>query len=303
VSDDIFAGLEAMDNEVELGVAPQTEEPKTAEAPAKEEKVEEPAAEEAPEAEGDTEAEAEGDAEGEEEPKQKPKSHKDYQIERLKREKAEEKANRIELEARLQRLEAGLTPAQNGASPASSDAAPDPNDFEKYPLGHLDTRYVEDKIAHAVALATAQQSQAGLQRQQETEHQQAMLKKVDDLVTKSAAEFPDYEEQVLQRGLRGEWKLDQPTFEAAHEAEHGNRILYELAQDTKEAARVASLSPYQQIKYVTDRDQEIAKASKPRTTPQAGEPPKSTTRGANSRATISPFTDNLDDFDKLWAAG
>lgn len=296
---DPFAGIEAMDDNVELGTSAVTEEPKV------ETKTEEaPVTEEAPAEEETTEAEGaeEGSEEPEEKPKDKPKTHKDYQIERLKREKAEEKARAAELEARLSRIEAGLTQPENGASPASSDTAPDPNDFEKYPLGHLDSRYIEDKIAFGVAQTLAVQSQADLQRQQETEQRQTMLKKVDDLVTKSVEAFPDYEEQVLQRGLRGDWKLDQPTFEAAYEAEHGNRILYELSQNTVEAARVASLSPYQQLKYVADRDRELAKASKPRTTPQAGEPPKSTTRGANSRATVSPFTDNLDDFEKAWNA-
>ncbi len=100
--------------------------------------------------------------------------------------------------------------------------------------------------------------------------------------------------------MRGDYDLGQPTFEACTEAENGSQILYDLSQDTKEARRVAKLSPYQQLKYVQERDAEIGTGKRGRTKPKAGEPPKNLPRGANSKTAINPATDNLNDFGKLW---
>ena len=129
-----------------------------------------------------------------------------------------------------------------------------------------------------------------------------MLEKVDILTTRGSEKYDDFQETVVDAGMRGDWRLEQATFEAAYEAYNGAQILYELSQDKKEAARVAGLSPYQQMRFVMDRDAEITAKGKPRTKPGAGEPPATQTRGANSSARINPATDNLDDFEKAWEA-
>lgn len=154
-----------------------------------------------------------------------------------------------------------------------------------------------------------QQNQSDLQRQQEqqqaqaaSEQQKALLDKVDALSLKGKEQFEDFQELVVDRGFSGEWPLAQPTFEATSEADHGPQILYELASNPAEAARVAGLSAYGQIKYVRERDEAISKAAAPRRVPQAGEPPQHTTRGANSRIAIDPATDNLSDFERAWEA-
>jgi hypothetical protein len=141
-----------------------------------------------------------------------------------------------------------------------------------------------------------------LQRQQQTQQLQPLLEKVDDLTVRGTEIYDDFKESVVDAGMRGDWDLERHTFEAAAEAENGVQILYELAQDPKEASRVAKLSPYQQIKYVADKDAEISKSKTPRRIPKAGDPPKNTARGANSRTSINPATDNLDDFEKAWEA-
>ncbi|MFL6544861.1 MAG: hypothetical protein ACJ8LM_06715, partial [Candidatus Udaeobacter sp.] len=185
--------------------------------------------------------------------------------------------------------------------------APDPQDTAKYPLGHLDDRYIEDKLEWLADEKAAKQAGSALQRQQEIERNEAarrqqsdILAKVDDLASKGADIADDFQEAVVESGMRGDWDLSQPTFEAAHEAEHGAQILYNLSQDPKEATRVAKLSPFQQLKYVQEKDAELAKGKRGNTKPQAGDPPKNTARGANSRTNISPATDDLDDFEKAW---
>ena len=196
-----------------------------------------------------------------------------------------------------------------GNSTDTTGTAPNPNDAEKYPLGHLDDRYIEDKLEWRANKIAADQADAALQRQQENEQNAALnqqredlLGKVDDLAARGADVSDDFQEAVVEGGMRGDWKLSQPTFEAAHEAEHGAQILYELSQNKAEADRVSKLSPYKQTIFVRDRNEALAAETKPRRIPGAGAPPQTQTRGANSRTRINPATDNLDDFEKAWEA-
>lgn len=214
-----------------------------------------------------------------------------------------------ELLARLENIERGLQGGNGGDNRSSQETpAPDPTDTDKYPLGHLDDRYIEDKLEWLAEKKATERADAVLQRQQEYEQgqqaqrqQEELLVKVDDLATKGIELFDDFQESVVEASMRGDWVLSQATFEAAHEAEHGAQILYDLSQNKAEAKRVANLSPYQQLKFVQARDAEIAKAKAGRRVPQAGDPPRNPARGANSRTSISPATDNLDDFEKAWA--
>jgi hypothetical protein len=235
------------------------------------------------------------------------KSAKDHQIERLKREKAD-LARQLraradtELLERIDRLEKGLPAANAGANQETGTPAPDPNDLEKYPLGHLDPEYIEDMVDWRVEKRAAAQADAVLQRQQEIDQLTPVLEKVDNLTQRGIELYDDFQESVVDSGMRGDWDLSQTTFEAAHDADNGVQILYELSQDKKEASRVAKLSPFQQLKFVADRDAEISKSKTPRRIPKAGTPPENTARGANSRTQINPATDNLDDFEKAWEA-
>lgn len=252
---------------------------------------------------------------GEDDPQDKDdkpkKSAKDFQIERLKREKADlarqlREGTSRELLEKVERLEKLLQGTNTGDNSDNGTPEPDPSDSEKYPLGHLDPAYIEDKLEWVAEKKAAERADAALQRQQEIDQAnsqlQPLLEKVDDLTTRGVELYDDFQESVVEAGMRGDWDLEQATFEAAHEAEHGVQILYELANDPKEASRVAKLSPYQQMRYVADRDAEISKSKTARRKPQAGEPPKNVARGANSRVQINPATDNLDDFEKAWEA-
>ncbi|MBA4165248.1 MAG: hypothetical protein C0510_11600 [Erythrobacter sp.] len=310
--DDDFAAFEAA-GEVEVGKSNLDEQPE--EKPAK--KPAKPAAPPADEGDDDPDADEgdddpdadEGDddaGEGEGDDQKPKKTAKDHQIERLKREKADlarqlrEGTNR-ELLERFERIEKGLSPANAGDKQEFREA-PDPNDLETYPLGHLDPDYIEDKLEWLTEKKAADQADAVLQRQQEIEQTSVLLEKVDDLATRGSAIYEDFQESVVESGMRGDWDLSQATFEAAHEADNGAQILYELSQDKKEAARVARLTPFQQIKFVQQRDTEIGQSKKPRTKPRAGDPPQNPARGANSRVQINPATDDLDDFEKAWLA-
>lgn len=261
--------------------------------------------------EGDDETSQEGD--DEEGDAEKPrKSAKDHQIERLKREKRDlqrqiREGGSTDLTRRLENVEKGLSGANSGDNQNAGKPAPDPSDTAKYPLGHLDDRYIEDKLEWLAEDKATKQADSVLRRQQENERtaatnaqQKALLDQVDELSAKGSDQFEDFQETVVDAGMRGDYDLGQSTFEAAVEADNGPQILYDLSQDQKEARRVAKLTPYGQMKYVQERDAEISAGKKGRTKPQAGEPPKNTARGANSRTHINPATDNLTDFEKAW---
>jgi hypothetical protein len=311
----------ANSGEVEVGdsqaVEQPEEKPTKKRAPAKPdpepvEADEQDEADEQEEADEQDEETDQDEADEQTDPKPK-KSSKDYQIERLKREKAEmarqlrENEQRMmqEVLSKVENLEKRLQGENSGDNQNAGTPEPDPSDFEKYPLGHLDPAYIEDRIQYVAERKAAERAEAALQRQQEIDQQQyleiqPLLEKVDELTTRGIEIYDDFKESVVDTGMRGDWDLDQPTFMAATKTTNGVQILYELAHNPEEASRVAKLSEEEQMEYVFLRNREIRLGKTPRRKPQAGEPPKNTARGANSRTSINPATDNLDDFEKAW---
>lgn len=260
---------------------------------------------------GDADGEGDGEGEGDEQkepPKKKNRETAAY-IRDIKREAREAKAAAAALEARLAALEKGGLPNSNsGGNSSDTSGKPDPTDAAKYPLGVLDDGYTADLIEWtaeqkvATALASIQQkAQASETEAQEQQKLSDLRAKMDAMTDKGSELFDDFEEEVVEAGLRGDWKLSETTFTAAAEAEHGAEILHFLATNKAEAARVHALSPFQQMKFVLDKDAEIGgKKPKPRTIPRAGNPPSDLPRGRNSSAPIRADTDNLDDFRKLF---
>jgi len=321
-----FAEFEAL-GDVEVGdsnTAPKAKEAqKGAEKPAKEapesnkdgSDIEDdvrfrPAREDA-ETPGEAEETGENDEDTETAKKRQPPSER---IRELNKRLRQSERLRVADAERLDRLEAALKnnggQGNNGSGNTGDiGVAPDPQDQTKYPLGHLDDRYIEDKLEWLAETKAAKKADAVLQRQQEHERngqienqQRELLTKVDDLASRGSEIYDDYQEMVVDAGMRGDWELTHTTFEAAAEAEHGERILYALANDPKEAKRVSELSPFQQLRYVDQQNAEISAKIKPRTKPGATPPAQTRTRGGNSSTRISPSTDNLDDFEKAWEA-
>lgn len=256
------------------------------------------------ESEGADEGE-EGDEKDEQKPRKKSAQERIQELNRLLREErkanAADRQQREEIAARLERLEKGL-PADEKAGKKQERVEPDPTDLETYPLGALDDRYVKDMIKFGVESGLEEIMDRTSQRERDEDFAAEqnrvvtdLLQKADTLSDKGAAIFDDFDEVVTEPAKAGKFALDQPTFEACADATHGAAILYDLANDKVEAARVAALSPYQQLKYVAEKDAE--KTKKPRL-PGAGDPPKETARGARGKFEVSDDTDNLDDFGK-----
>jgi hypothetical protein len=239
-------------------------------------------------------------------------------MKRLKRERSEYLQRAREAEARLARLDTAAIDARlaalektglpAGQAPSNNvdklGPGPDPLDQTKYPLGHLDAQYVEDRINWTAEKKLAERADADLQRQQEnqqTEGQKAEQEKlaatVKSTLEKGSAIYDDFEEVTMKT----KWQLSKTAFEAASdpEIEHGARILYNLAKNPAEAEKLFNMSDIQQVRYIDRKNTEIQDRITRRRLPGAPTPPTTRTRGGNSRVSISPATDNLDDFEKL----
>lgn len=304
VGDSNKAPGDAEAGEAEQPVAPKkAPKAKVAETPAVETNIPDDA-DEGGEGDGDGDAGEgdEGEGEGEEAPKPKPQTASD----RIR-----------DLNRRLRVAERALAASQNGGLPSQNTGAnstpaigeaPDPRDAEKYPLGHLDDRYIEDQIQYGIRKGIADEFAADRQRQageinaaRQLETQAALLKTVDDLSERGSELYDDYQETVVEAGMRGEYDLSQTTFEAAAEVPNGAQILYELSQNKAEATRVSKLSHIGQLKFVQERDAAIGTKRAASKKPKAGEPPQTRTRGANSTPANNPATDDLNDFERQWA--
>jgi hypothetical protein len=267
--------------------------------------VEEPveAAEEGAEVDQDDDSGDDEVAEVEEKPKNRP-SDRIRELNGKLRAEQREKAALVE---RLEAIESRLTENKVNDTPSATGTAPDPNDLELYPLGSLDDRYIEDMIEHvanrkvAETLESARQREAEKAQQAEAERQQAeLIQKAETVASRGAELFDDFEEKVVIPAMQGKFDLTQTTFEALAEAEHGAEILHSLASNAKEASRVASLSVYQQAKYVMEKDAEFAGGSKApaRKLPAAGAPPQSNIRGSGNRSSFDPATADFAQFER-----
>ncbi len=261
------------------------------------EEVAEEAAEEADVSEAD---ESEG-----EEPAKKPKQSAQERIRELnKRARDLERENRQLRDAPLSDRLANIEKMLQGEPNARNNDAsvpPNPQDLSKYPLGALDDRYVEDKIQFGIEQALGSVMQRQHENAQQAEAQRVAtenLKRAEDVVKKGLALHDDYEEVVWEAGRRGDYRMDEPTFNALTEAEHGAEIAYALASDKAEAARVAALSPYGQVAYVAQKNAEFA-ARKVKL-PKAGSPPVNTARGTGgSKSNVPIDTDNYSDINRM----
>jgi hypothetical protein len=231
-------------------------------------------------------------------------------IRELKREKREARAREAALETRLAAVEKTHLPDnQSNGNQDSTSGRPDANDATKYPLGVLDDGYIEDLIewksdqkVNQALDGRRKTEDAQAEQVRETARLTTLRAQVDEMAAKGADVYDDYEETVLEAGLRGDYPLTETTFTAALDATHGVDILYALANDKAEARKVSKLSPYQQLKYVAEKDGEFASKKTGRTKPKAGSPPENSPSGRNSSSPIRADTDNLDDFRKLYYA-
>jgi len=272
------------------GYAEETSiEPKpVAKVPEQPEEAVEAAADEVLELTEDDEVVDEADTdEPEEAPKKKGLSAKERIKELNARLRETERALERERVKKELREEMGLSSDNKPATIDNTRVAPNPMDLDRYPLGALDDRYVEDKIQFGIEQALVSVQQRQLENAQKAEAERVAtetLQKAESVVSKGAEIYEDFREVVWEAGMRGDYRLDEPTFQAITEAEHGAEIAYALASNKAEAARVAAMTPYQQVKYVASKDAEFA--AKRVRLPKAGTPPAHTARGNSGKFSV-----------------
>ncbi len=297
-----------MDGDVEVGgdFARETPVPKAVkhEVPVEEPEAPQEEAEAAPD-DAEEPVEASEEEVSEDRPKKPTAKERIQELNRQKRD-LERRLKEVETQstasqlARIEKLLTGEIKLPNGATSDNvlDVGAPDPSDQTKYPLGALDDRFVKDLTRWEVQQAV----RADRQRQAEDARMQAeqaaateLLRKADEVVQKGSQSYEDYQEVVWDAGRRGDYDMDRPTFEALLEAEHGEHIAYALASDKAEAARVARLTPAQQMAYVFKKNAEFEAKRKPKL-PKAGSPPAYQARGASGKYEVDPTTDDLGAF-------
>lgn len=146
-------------------------------------------------------------------------------------------------EARLAAIEARLT------APANKDTAPKAPDPKDYDGGEYDARYLADvaKFEARAAVAEARKevreetNTATLTAAQQRQVAEFEAKK-DTFFAKATEQYDDFEDVVAAATT----PLSAVMAELGMDSEYGPQILYELASDPKEAARIAKLSGAQQ---------------------------------------------------------
>ena len=244
-------------------------------------------------------------------PKKAPQSAKDRIRDlnaRLRASEAARETDRRGFEARLERIEKGLPAEEKADTTAAEAVAPDPSDLEKYPLGALDDRYIEDKLEFLAEQKAEAKLGSLLQREQQKDQQAeseriatALQEQAETMASKGAELYDDYHETVVEAAMAGDFDLTQDTFEALAEAEFGPQILYDLATDPAEATRVAQLSPFQRLKFVLDKNAEYEGKKPPpaRKIPGAETPPAPPVRGSGASKMISADTTDFASFERM----
>lgn len=274
-------------------------------------------------AEGEDEAgegAAEGEAkagepkEGEEKPAKAPKKSAADRIGDLTaaRRSAERAADTER--GRADRLQAELDAIKNGKTPltAQDDTAtgdptsPDPSQFD---YGELDPKYIAALARHetAKALKAAKADDDKTRQTQAADDKRRELGAKQDTLVKAGVKLhDDFDEVVMQGAKDGKWDLSPHLGELLLDSEFGADIVYELAKDPDEAARVAKLSPTEQAKFLGRQEAkfEAAKSSQGKTpkAPQAPPPPK-TPRGNSGSHKTGADSQDFAAVEAAWRSG
>lgn len=212
------------------------------------------------------------------------------------------------LQAELDAIKSGKTPLTTQDDTATSDpASPDPSQFD---YGELDPKYIAALARHETAKALkaakadddkARQTQAADAKRQE------LGAKQDTLVKAGVKLHDDFDEVVMQGAKDGKWELSPHLGELLLDSEFGPDIVYELAKDPDEAARVAKLSPTEQAKFLGRQEAkfEAAKSSQGKTPPKAPQapPPPKTPRGNSGSHKTGADSQDFAAVEAAWRGG
>lgn len=271
--------------------------------PANEAATEEAAETEEPqETAEDTQAEeaASDDDSGDEEETPKPKKRTTAdRIKKLAMDRSRQAQEIEQLRKELEAIKTGkpLTEDKPAATADTGLVKPDP---AKYQYGELDPKFIEDLADYRADLKLAK-FQAELRQQQEQERQQeaerrasaTLQEKATAIEQAGSSKYADFHEVVVEGGQNGDYPLTKEMFELAVEmGERAPDVLYHLATNPEEAAKVAKMSLPQQAMWFGRMEAKLATPPARKAT-AAPPPPSASPRGAGSKGGVA--LDDLND--------
>lgn len=225
-----------------------------------------------------------------------------------RRAEAAEAANRA-AEQRFARLEGQIALLTGGAKPPTKDPnAPNPEDYKN---GDIDARYIADLARYegrkAAADARADSDKAAKDESNAREAK-ALQKRIADFDVKGSEKYDDFHDVVFD----DDFPLPPTLGELALDSDHGPEILYTLAGDSKEARRVAGLTPARQAAWFGAREAELSSGSSdadegedfqeepasPKTT-QSPQPSSFKTRGGGGVPRVNAATPDFAAFERM----
>jgi hypothetical protein len=211
---------------------------------------------------------------------------------------------------RLQQIEAELAAAKAAKEDPLTPVAegnrdptvqgPDPRNYR---YGELDPQYFSD----LADFRAEQKIQALLQKQEEAQRAAAAEQHLAQVREKAAqiteigqAKFSDFDTVVVEAARNGEFPLTQEMFETAAETKVAAEILYYLAQNPVEAARVADMNPRQQALWFGRKEAEMSQPARPKPKIVSSAPdPISPARGSTGQFSTSAATADFLAFEKM----
>lgn len=209
------------------------------------------------------------------------------EADRYRREADELRRNQPKEEAKEEQQQEESRPAQR----------PNPDDYE---FGEADSKFIEDLAEWKANETFARRQQEADAREQES-RTRAEIAEMDASWKEAIAapdiaeQYPDFSEKVVDGAAKDAWKCSIPMTIAIKSSPVGAHVAYELATNAAESARIADLSPMEQMleigrlegKYLAQAASKGAapdggKAATPKPT-KAPEPPAARSRGAGGQ--------------------
>lgn len=207
----------------------------------------------------------------EKDPESERKASRSYErrIDRVVRQREQERIAREAAEAKLAEALAKQAPTTDPDEPRADQFT----DIEKFK---------EAVAAHAVKKAEA--AREAKQREESQRQEQTRLTEAwDEIAERGTEKYPDFHEKV------GDLKPTTPWAVAIMESENGHDVAMHLANNPKEAERIIGLHPRQQFLEIGKLSAKLAAAPAPVRTPSKAPPPIQPESGAASVPDNDPF--------------
>lgn len=224
-----------------------------------------------------------------------------------------EESLRAEFE-KLKALVEGKTENKAEPAPAPSNDGPTPDDLnedgsEKYPLGEYDPRYIRDLTKHTIKVereAADREAEEARKANTAKDEQDALTAEWTEKLVEAQKTYPDLQErvQVLDDTFAGvDPAYGEFLASTVMGMDYGPDVLYYLANNLDEATKIVNSGPTRAVIALGRLEARFEKTEEVTKTKLSAAPtPPPTNRGSAPAVGVSPDTDDLDAFSKLYFA-